>query len=124
MPINDPLTQKVIGCAFAVHRELGNGFQEVVYQRCLEIEMKRAGLDFGREVDQTIHYRGVQVGTRRADFVVANRVVVEIKAIAALEDVHIAQVKNYLVAYKFRIGLLLNFGALSLEVKRIFNDRV
>ena len=124
MPINDPLTQKIIGCAFAVHRELGNGFQEVVYQRCLEIEMKSAGLDFGREVDQTIYYRGVQVGTRRADFVVANRVVVERKAIATLEDVHIAQVKNYLVAYKFRIGLLLNFGALSLEVKRIFNDRV
>ena len=124
MPINDPLTQKIIGCAFSVHRELGNGFQEVVYQRCLEIEMKGAGLDFGREVDQTIYYRGVQVGTRRADFVVANRVVVEIKAIATLEDVHIAQVKNYLVAYKFRIGLLLNFGALSLEVKRIFNDRV
>ena len=124
MPINDPLTQKVIGCAFKVHNKLGNGFQEVIYQRCLEIEMNRAGLDFGREVDQTIYYRGVQVGTRRADFIVDNQVIVEIKALIALEDIHIAQVKNYLVAYEFRIGLLLNFGARSLEVKRVFNNRV
>lgn len=123
MPINDPLTQKIIGCALKVHGELGSGFQEVIYQRCLDIEMKRAGLDFGREVDQTIYYRGVQVGTRRADFVVANQVVVEIKALTVLEDIHIAQVKNYLVAYKFRRGLLLNFGARSLEIKRIFNNR-
>ena len=80
--------------------------------------MKRAGVDFGREVDQAIHF-----GSRRADFIVANQVVVEIKALTALEDIHIAQVKNYLVAYKFRRGLLLNFGARSLEIKRIFNNR-
>ena len=94
-----------------VYNTLGNGFQEVIYQRCLAIEMERADIDFGREVDQTIFYDGVAVGTRRADFIVANRVLVELKALTALEDVHIAQAKNYVVAYGFRIGLLINFGA-------------
>ena len=85
--------------------------------------MERAGIDFGREVEQTIYYEDIEVGTRRADFVVADRVVVELKAITALEDVHIAQAKNYVVAYDFEIGLLINFGGKSLEYKRIFNDR-
>ena len=86
--------------------------------------MERAGIDFGREVDQTIFYDGVAVGTRRVDFIVDNRVVVEIKALITLEDVHIAQVKNYVVAYGFRIGLLINFGAQSLKYRRIFNDKL
>ena len=121
--INDPLTYKIIGCAMKVHNTLGNGFQEVIYQRCLAIELERAGIDFSREVEQTIFYDGIVVGTRRADFVVANRVIVELKAVIALEDVHIAQAKNYMVAYNFAIGLLINFGGKSLEYNRIFNDK-
>ncbi len=121
--IEDKLTYQIIGCAMEVHKALGNGFQEVIYQRCLAIELDRARLSFGREVEQPIFYRGVEIGTRRADFIVANRVVVELKALTALEDVHIAQAKNYVVAYNFEIGLLINFGAIRLEYKRIFNDK-
>ena len=121
--IDDKLTYQIIGCAMEVHKILGNGFQEVVYQRCLAIELEGAGLSFGREVEHPIYYHGVEVGTRRADFIVANQVVVELKALTALEDVHIAQAKNYVVAYDFEIGLLINFGAKSLECKRIFNDK-
>lgn len=121
--VKDELTYRIIGCAMKVHNTLGNGFQEVIYQRCLAIELNRAGIDFDREVEQTIYYDGIQVGTRRADFVVAHRVVVELKAVIALEDVHIAQAKNYVVAYDFEIGLLINFGAKSLEYKRIFNAK-
>ncbi len=121
--VKDELTYQIIGCAMKVHNTLGNGFQEVIYQRCLAIELERAGIDFGREVEQKIFYDGLEVGTRRADFVVAHRVVVELKALTALEDVHIAQAKNYVAAYNFEIGLLLNFGAKSLEYKRIFNDK-
>ena len=121
--IDDKLTYQIIGCALEVHKILGNGFQEVIYQRCFAIELESAGLSFGREVEQPIFYRGVEVGTRRADFVVANQVIVELKALTVLEDVHIAQAKNYLVAYDFEIGLLINFGASSLEYRRIFNDK-
>ena len=87
------------------------------------LSWKGLGLSFGREVEHPIYYRGVEVGTRRADFIVANQVVVELKALTALEDVHIAQAKNYVVAYDFEVGLLINFGAKSLEYKRIFNDK-
>ena len=119
----DEMTYQIIGCAMKVHRTLGPGFQEVIYQRCLAIEMERAGIDFGREVEQSIYYDGIEVGTRRADFIVANQVVVELKALVALEDVHIAQARNCVVAYDFEIGLLINFGAKSLEYKRIFNNK-
>ncbi len=119
----DDLTYTIIGCAMKVHNTLGNGFQEVIYQRCLAIEMERAGLNFGREVEQTIYYDGIEVGTRRADFVVENKVMVELKALIALEDVHLAQAKNYVVAYDFPRGLLLNFGARSLEYKLVFNPK-
>ena len=123
--IDDELTYKIIGCAMKVHNKLGNGFQEVIYQRCLSIELQRAGIEFGREVDQTIYYDGIQVGTRRADFVVENKVVVvELKAVTNLEDVHLAQAKNYVVAYKFEKGLLINFGARSLQYKLIFNPNL
>jgi len=121
--IEDKLTYKIIGCAMEVHKALGNGFQELIYQRCLAIEFDKARLSYGREVEQPIFYRGVEVGTRRADFIVGNRVVVELKALTALEDVHIAQAKNYVVAYNFEIGLLINFGATRLQYKRIFNDK-
>jgi len=120
----DKLTFDIIGCAMKVHNKLGNGFQEVIYQRCLSIELQRAGIEFGREVDQTIYYDGIQVGTRRADFVVENKVVVELKAVTNLEDVHLAQAKNYVVAYKFEKGLLINFGARSLQYKLIFNPNL
>ena len=119
----DELTYKVIGCAMKVHNTLGNGFQEVIYQRCLAIELTRAGVGFAREQEQTIFYEGIDVGTRRADFIVENRLIVELKAIINLEDVHLAQAKNYTVAYDYKLGLLINFGSQSLQYKLIFNPR-
>ena len=118
----DELTYKVIGCAMQVHNTLGNGFQEVIYQRCLAIELKNAGVNFEREVDQKIYYQGIEVGTRRADFVIENKIIVELKALVNLEDVHLAQAKNYVVAYNFEKGLLINFGAVSLQYKLVFNQ--
>ncbi len=120
----DELTYKINGCAMKVHNVLGNGFQEVIYQRCLAIEMEYAGLDFGREVEQKIYYGKREVGTRRADFVVEDKVIVELKAVITLEDVHLAQAKNYVIAYNFTIGLLINFGAKSLQFKKIYNPRI
>jgi len=119
----DEITYKINGCAMKVHNTLGNGFQEVIYQRCLAIELRRIGLNFGREIEQRIYYQGIEVGTRRADFVVENQVIVELKAVINLEDVHLAQAKNYLVAYNLPIGLLINFGATSLQFKKVFNPR-
>jgi len=121
--IKDELTYKIVGCAMKVHNTLGNGFQEVIYQRCLAIELQRAGLAFEREKEHTIYYEDIEVGTRRADFVVENKVVVELKAVIKLEDVHLAQAKNYVVAYDFPLGLLINFGSNSLEHKLIFNPK-
>lgn len=119
----DEITYKINGCAMKVHNTLGNGFQEVIYQRCLAIEMQRAGLQFGREVEQNIYYDNIMVGTRRADFVVEEEVIVELKALINLEDVHLAQAKNYVVAYDFPIGLLINFGSTSLQFKKVFNKK-
>ncbi len=119
----EAITFKIIGCAMKVHSVLGNGFQEVIYQRCLAIEMNKAGLSFGREIDQTIFYDGIHVGTRRADFVVEEKVIVELKAIIQLEDVHLAQAKNYVVAYDYPTGLLINFGSTSLQYKKVFNPK-
>ena len=122
MQKND-LTYKIIGCAIKVHNTMGPGFQEVIYQRCLAIELGRAGLSFKREQDQIVYYEGIDVGTRRADFVVEGKVVVELKALVNLEDVHIAQAKNYTVAYDFPLGLLINFGSQSLQYKLMFNPK-
>lgn len=113
------LTAKIIGCAMEVHRTLGNGFQEVIYQRALEIEMRQQGLDFSREHEMKIYYKGIEIGTRRADFFVEGKVMVEIKAVIQLEDVHLAQAINYLEAYGLEVGLLLNFGNRSLQFKRV-----
>ena len=121
MELND-ITYKINGCAMKVHNKLGNGFQEVIYQRCLAIEFDKAKLNFGREVEQDIYYEGIIVGTRRADFIVEDCVIVEIKAVIRLEDVHLAQAKNYVVAYNYPIGLLINFGSTSLEFKKVFNN--
>ena len=119
----DEITYKVNGCAMKVHNTLGNGFQEVIYQRCLAIELERAGLNFVREEEHTIYYEGIEVGTRRADFVVENQVIVELKALVNLEDVHLAQAKNYVVAYDKPVGLLINFGGTSLQFKKIYNPK-
>lgn len=124
MVVQDELTYKVIKCCFKVHSTLGNGFQEVIYQRCLAIELNKAHIGFAREIEKTIYYEGLKVGTRRADFIVENRVIIELKAVIRLEDVHLAQVKNYLVAYNFDIGLLVNFGSPSLAYKRIYHPRL
>ena len=116
-------TRIIIGCAMKVHRTLGNGFQEVIYQRALEIEMRKAGLGYAREMEMTIYYDGENIGTRRVDFFVEDIVMVELKAITLLEDVHLAQAINYLEAYDLEIGLLINFGAKSLQFKRLINSK-
>ena len=115
------ITEKVIGASFEVHNFLGNGFQEVIYQRALDYEMRIKGLDFAREIEQNIYYKELAkpVGTRRADFLVEGKVLVELKAIIHLEDVHTAQLLNYLRAYKIEVGLLINFGSRSLQFKRL-----
>lgn len=118
------LTHKIIGCAMQVHRTLGNGFQEVIYQRCLAIEMRLANLNFEREKEMQIYYRDEEVGTRRVDFLVENKVMVELKALEKLEDVHKAQAINYCEAYGIADGLLINFGCTSLDFKRVYNKRL
>ena len=117
------LTYEIIGCAMKVHNTLGPGFQEVIYQRCLAIELDRISIDYAREHSYPIYYDGIDVGTRRADFIVDDKVVVELKALVKLEDVHLAQAKNYTVAFDYPIGLLINFGGKSLQYKRIYNPK-
>ena len=118
-PIEDDLTYKVIGCAMKVHSTLGNGFQEVIYQRALAIEMEKQGVCFQRELEMPLFYDKQEIGSRRVDFLVEEVLMVELKALTKIEDVHIAQGLNYLVAYKVDKGLLLNFGSQSLEIKRL-----
>ena len=118
--IDDELTYRIIGCAMKVHNTLGNGIQEVIYQRCLAIELDKIGLEFLREEEMPIYYDSIHVGSRRADLIVDNQVLVELKAMVKLEDVHLAQGLNYLTAYQIEKGLLINFGATSLEVKRLY----
>ena len=113
------LTGKIIGCAMEVHKILGNGFQEVIYQRALAIEMNRQGLDYSREHEMEIFYKEENIGTRRVDFFVEGKIMVELKAIIALEDMHLAQAINYLEAYNMEIALLINFGSRSLQFKRV-----
>ncbi len=104
-----------------VHKQLGNGFQEVIYQRALAIEMHLQGLAFSREHEMEIFYKGENIGKRRADFLVEEVVAVELKAVIQLEDAHLAQAINYLEAYNLEVGLLINFGAKSLQYKRVAN---
>jgi len=117
------ITEKIIGAAMKVHAALGNGFQEVIYQRALEIEMTDAGLHFAREFSMPVYYKNQQIGERRVDFFVEEKIMVEIKAIILLENVHLAQAKNYLEAYNIQIGLLINFGSISLQFKRLENQK-
>ena len=120
------ITEKIIGACFDVHKFLGNGFhgppmREVIYQRALAWELTQAGLVFSREIEQEIFYKDLPeaVGTRRADFLVESKVLVELKAVKELEDVHLAQVLNYLKAYRLEVALLVNFGGKSLTFKRL-----
>ncbi len=116
-------TSSIIGCAMRVHSTLGNGFQEVIYQRALEIELREAELDYKREMEMPIFYKGVLIGNRRVDFFVDNEIMVELKALINLEDVHLAQGINYLEAYNLKTGLLINFGSKSLQFKRLLNKK-
>jgi GxxExxY protein len=117
------ITEKILKGAFRVHTVLGNGFQEVIYQRALEIEMRKNGLNFAREFEMPIYYDGIRIGTRRVDFLVEEIISVEIKAVIQLENVHLAQAKNYLEAYNIEVGMLINFGAVSMEYKRLTNKK-
>ncbi|KMQ49494.1 GxxExxY protein [Chitinispirillum alkaliphilum] len=117
------LTREIIGAAMEVHGQMGNGFQEVIYQRCLVLELKDRGIGFRREQEKTLYYKNHEVGTRRADFIVEDRVLVELKAVSTLEDVHRAQTLNYLTAYRLEIGLLINFGGKSLQFERFISSK-
>jgi GxxExxY protein len=117
----EEITHKIIGCALKVHNVLGNGFQEVIYQRALAIEMQKQGLSFQREMEMRIFYEGIGIGTRRVDFFVNDNIMLELKALIKLEEVHLAQAMNYCQAYNLPIGLLINFGAKCLEFKRVYN---
>lgn len=119
----EELPHKIIGCAMRVHSALGNGFQEVIYQRAMEIEMADCGISFSREYEMPVYYKKQQIGTRRVDFLVEENISVELKAIISLEDVHLAQAINYLEAYDLEVGLLINFGDKSLDFKRLNNKK-
>jgi len=117
------ITEKIIGAGMRVHSALGNGFQEVIYQRALVIEFNRMMIPYEREFSMKIYYLGEEIGTRRVDFFVDEKIMIELKAVIKLENAHLAQAKNYLEAYNLEVGLLLNFGAISLEIKRIINPK-
>lgn len=117
------LTGKIIGCAMEVHKHLGNGFQEVVYQRALSIELNMQRMEHIREQEMPLKYKGFDIGTRRVDFFIENKIMLEIKAVKELEDVHLAQAINYLEAYGMEIGLLINFGNTSLQFKRVMKPK-
>lgn len=117
------LTSQIIGCSMTIHKTLGTGFQEVIYQRALAMEMDVAGIEYSREFEMPIFYREEQIGTRRVDFLVENVIAVELKAVTQLENVHLAQAINYLEAYNLEVGLLINFGETSLNFKRLTNKK-
>ena len=121
---HEELTHAIIGAAMEVHRILGCGFQEVIYQRALDVELGLRGIQHVREKEMSIFYKDVDIGTRRVDFFAENAVMVELKALTKLEDVHLAQAMNYLEAYGMEIGLLLNFGSKSLQFKRVYNNKI
>lgn len=118
---HEELTRKIIGCCMKVHTTLGSGFQEVIYQRAMVVELEKQGLGFAREMEMDIFYEGVHIGKRRVDFFVEDKIMLELKAVRQLDDAHLAQAINYCEAYGLPIGLLINFGARSLEFKRVYN---
>ena len=113
------ITSRIIGAAMQVHNVLGSGFQEVIYQRALVVEFESSSIPYTREVAVPIHFKGHIIGERRVDFMILNKICVEIKAITHLESTQLAQAKNYIEAFRMDVGLLLNFGAASLEFKRV-----
>ncbi len=113
------LTAKIIGCSYEVHRQLGNGFQEKIYQRALAFEFNASQLQYIMEMTIPIYYKDVFIGNRRVDFYVEDKIMVELKAVKQLEDVHLAQAINYLEIYRKEVGLLINFGSKKLEFKRV-----
>lgn len=117
------ITEKIIGCAMKVHSTLGSGYQEYIYQRALAIEFGKAELNYRMEYDIPLHYDGIKIGTRIVDFLVDNKITVELKAVSRLESVHLAQALNYLEAHNLEIGLLINFGSKSLQFKRLINNK-
>ena|SRR4028119_746218 len=119
----EDITHAIIGSAMEVHKTLGNGFQEVVYQRALAVEMSLRKLSFQRELELLLFYKSAEVGTRRVDFFVEEKILVELKAIIQLEEVHLAQALNYLEAFNMETGLLINFGSKSLQFKRLLNKK-
>jgi len=118
------ITEKVIGASMKVHQKMRNGYQERIYHSCLSIELKKSGLAFSEEVELPIFYENTEVGKRRADFLVENKIIVEIKAVSELTDTHLAQALNYLEVLHLEIGLLINFGAKSLEFRRVINNKL
>ena len=117
------LTSKIIGAAMEVHKILGNGFQELIYQRALAEELWQRKIKYQREPIMKVFYKNKEVGERRVDFLIEDKISVELKAIIKLEDIHFAQAINYLEAYNLEIGLLINFGSNSLEFKRFSNKK-
>ncbi|HVD98027.1 MAG TPA: GxxExxY protein [Cytophagaceae bacterium] len=120
----ETLTHAVIGCAMKVHSTLGNGFQEVIYQRALAIELEKNIISFQREVEMKVFYDNIEIGSRRVDFYINDEITVELKALTSIQEVHLAQAKNYLEAFKVKTGLLINFGSKSLEFKRLYNNKI
>jgi GxxExxY protein len=119
----EDITRKIIGCSMKVHSVLGSGFQEVIYQRALAIEMAKQGLSFQREMEMPIYYDEENIGTRRVDFFVEEKIMVELKAISLLDSLQLSQAMNYLEAYNLPVGLLINFGGRSLDHKRVYNTK-
>lgn len=117
------ITEKIIGAAMKVHSALRNGFQEVIYQRAMEIELEDSNIQFKREFEMPVYYKSREIGMRRVDFFVESKIMVELKAIIQLENVHLAQAKNYLEAFNVQVGLLINFGSISLQFKRLENAK-
>ncbi len=115
------ITEKIIGCAMKVHSHFGMGFQEAIYQRCMQIEFDKLKLTYQYEAEIPILYDNIEVGTRRIDFLVENVILVELKAVKELDDSHFNQILNYLTIFKLEVGLLLNFGEKSLKFKRIIH---
>ena len=117
------VTEKVIGCAMTVHRKMGNGYSEIIYSRCLAIELEKTELGFHREMEWPVYYNDIVVGKRRVDFLIEGKIAVEIKTLHELTNKELAQALNYLESYKLEIGLLINFGAKSLQFKRLINGQ-
>ncbi|HJY63481.1 MAG TPA: GxxExxY protein [Ignavibacteria bacterium] len=117
------ITEKIIGCAMKVHTFLGNGFPEIIYQRSLAIELKHSNLGFNQELEQQIYYNEINIGTRRVDFLIDGKILVELKAVSELTDNLFSQILNYLTAFNLEIGLLINFGERSLKVRRFINSK-